>query len=248
MKNTNIESLFKRWQEYLNGKKEDETDKSLQSHSIKHTIYEMVDDHFIFKTFNLTGSEMMKKDEKIYANLFCSNQYLIEIMKKGYFRLQCLYIGKLIESSKKIEKTCSLVHLLESIKKNSCHINRKKFCDFYSDDFIGSSIAFDAISNKNQPDIIDNEYLDKLIKTLSENDHLKKIKNYRHQVVAHNDFKRPDDDIYIKTIEECHKVIIKIYREIQQNFFLTHSLCGEKSVNLAKRDVLHNADKPFYIK
>jgi hypothetical protein len=64
MKNTSIENLFKRWQEYLSGKKEDETDKSLQSHSIKHTIYEMVDDHFIFKTFNLTGSEMMKKDEK----------------------------------------------------------------------------------------------------------------------------------------------------------------------------------------
>ena len=179
---------------------------------------------------------------------FCSNRLLIDTMKKYYFRSQCLYIGKLIESSKKIEKTCSLVNLLESIKKNSCHIKRKDFCDFYSDDFIGSSIAFDAISNKNQPDIIDNEYLDKLIKTLSENDHLKKIKNYRHQVVAHNDFKRPDDDIYIKTIEECHKVIIKIYREIQQNFFLTHSLCGEKSVNLAKRDVLHNADKPFYIK
>jgi hypothetical protein len=244
MKNTSIENLFKRWQEYLSGKKEDETDKSLQSHSIQHTIYEMVDDHFIFKTFNLTGSEMMKKDEKIYANLFCSNQYLIEIMKKGYFRLQCLHIGKLIESSKKIEKTCSLVNLLESIKKNSCHIKRKDFCDFHN----CRNASFDAISNKNQPDIIDNEYLDKLIKTLSENDHLKKIKNYRHQVVAHNDFTRPDYDIYMETIEECHKVISKIYREIEQNFFLAHSLCGEKSVILTKRDVLHNADKPFYIK
>ncbi len=66
MENTNIKNLFKKWQEYLNGKKADETDKSLQSYSIKHTIQEMVDDHFIFKTFALTGSEMMKKSILIF--------------------------------------------------------------------------------------------------------------------------------------------------------------------------------------
>lgn len=248
MENTNIKNLFKKWQEYLNGKKADETDKSLQSYSIKHTIQEMVDDHFIFKTFALTGSEMMKKNEKIYTNLFCSNQCLIEIMHKGHFRSQCLYIGKLIESTREIEETCSLVNLLKHIKKNSCHITRKKFVKFHCDDVVYANDCFDAISNKDQPDIIDNNYLDGLIKKLSNNEHIKKIKDYRNQVVAHNDFKRPDDDIYIKTFEECHKVISEICCEIQQNFFLAHSLCGEKSVNLAKTDVLHNADKPFYIK
>ena len=142
MENTNIKNLFKKWQEYLNGKKADETDKSLQSYSVKHTIQEMVDDHFIFKTFALTGSEMMKKDEKIYTNLFCSNQCLIEIMHKGHFRQQCLYIGKLIESTREIEETCSLVNLLKHIKKNSCHITRKKFVKFHCDLSIIQGIIF----------------------------------------------------------------------------------------------------------
>lgn len=244
-----IEDLFKKWEKYLTGKADYHHGQVLANHSIMVNIQRMVDDSFIFETFNNAGLEM-SKNKKNYKKNFCSNKYLISALTKWYLETQSLYVRRLTENSgKRWEDTCSLMNLLTAIEKNACHLNRESFCNFHKKDQDDADTKFDILSDKKNSskkdsDQISKKYIMELKKRL-ETPEISDVKNYTDKVVAHCDFKTSNVNFSIDKIKKCHESIIKVYQEINSNFFLR--VCDFGKTSLKKEMVLQNADKPFLI-
>jgi len=242
----NIQELFKKWEKYLTGKEDHQPGQLLENHSVMVNIQLMVDDDFRYRAFNEAGLEMSKNKE-IYQKHFCSNEHLIRALTKWYKETQSLYVRRLTEDSKQWKDTCSLMNLLTDIEKNSCHVNRKSFCDFYKHEETYANSMFDILSEKNADrklsDKISINYIEQL-KAKLRTAEIIDVKAYTDKVVAHSDFKSFNDGLSINKIQKCHESIIKVYKEIELNFFLRVSYFGE--TKLQKELVLRNADKPFY--
>jgi len=247
MQKIDIEMLFKKWEKYLTGKEDHQPGQVLPPHSILANIQSMVDDDFIFRTFNDAGFEMAK-NKKEFKEYFCSNKYLIKALRKWHVQSQSLYVRRLTEDSdKRWKDTCSLMNLLTDIEKNSCHVNRKSFCNFHKKDEVYANKIFDILSEKNtskrDADKISENYL-KRLKTKLKITEIEEVRDYVDKFVAHSDFNSKGDCKGLN-IKECHKSIIEVYQEIEHNFFLRASSFGETT--LRKELVLQNADKPFLL-
>ncbi len=247
-----VQNLFKKWERYFNGKEDYQLGENLPIHSIRRNIQLMVNDDFVFRTFNSVGLESSKDKEK-YNKLFCSNGHLRNALTDWYYITQTLYIRRLTEDSTKEgkketddwKKTCSLVNLLTNIEKNSCHINRKSFCEFRGSNNC-SDIKFDKISEKDETcrkdgDKISKEYLASL-KDRLKTEEIRNVRIYSDQVVAHSDFINLSNSFGMDTIKKCHETIISVYQEIEFIFF-TESFFGETT--LSKDSVLQKSDRPF---
>lgn len=244
-----IENLFKKWEKYLTGKVDCQPGQGLKSHSVMVNIQLMVDDDFIFRTFNDAGFEMSKNKDN-YEKHFCSNEYLIRALTKWYQETQSLYVRRLTEDSgKRWKGTFSLKNLLTDIEKNLCHVNRKSFYNFHKKDEVYTNSIFDILSEKNMnqkdSDKISENYL-KGLKAKLATAEIAEVRDYTDKVVAHSDFEKFEGSLSIDKIKKCHESIIEVYREIERNFFLRGSSFGETA--LRKELVLQNTDKPFFTK
>ncbi len=76
--------------------------------SIIRQIMQMLDNHFIFCTFNESA-----KDRNDSNDLFSSNRYLWKILTNHYFIDQSLHIRRLTDKKNRKYKTASLMHFLE---------------------------------------------------------------------------------------------------------------------------------------
>ncbi len=242
-----IEQLFEKWERYLTGEVKHQPGQRLVNHSVMSNIQLMVDDDFIFKTFNDSGLEMSENKE-IYEKYFCSNEYLIRSLKKWHLETQSLYVRRITEESKRWQDTCSLMNLLTDIEKNVCHLNRISFCNFYKNEEDYANAMFDILSengvNRKASDKISKNYIEQLkakLRTLE----ILEVRAYTDQVVAHSDFKSFSGNLSMDSIQKCHKSIIEVYRDIELKFFLRGSDFGETT--LWKELVLQKADKPFLI-
>ncbi len=243
-----IEKLFKKWEKYLTGKVDHQPGQGLANHSVMVNIQRMVDDDFVFRTFNDAGFEMSKNKDN-YEKHFCSNEYLIRALTKWHQETQSLCVRRLTEDSGKGWKdTCSLMNLLTDIEKNSCHVNRKLFCDFYKNEEAYANDMFDILSengvNRKASDKISKNYIEQLkakLRTLE----ILEVRAYTDQVVAHSDFESFSGNLSMGKIQKCHKSIIEVYRDIELKFFLRGSDFGETT--LWKELVLQKADKSFLV-
>lgn len=244
----NIENLLKNWEKYLTGKVDHQPGQGLANHSVMANIQRMVDDDFIFQTFNDAGFEMSKNKEN-YKKHFCSNEHLIRALTKWHQETQSLYVRRLTEDSgRRWQDTCSLMNLLTDIEKNACHVNRKSFCNFHKKDKAYANITFDTLSekslNREDSDKISENYLRRLKAKLGTTE-ITEVRNYTDKVVAHSDFESFGGSLSMEKIKKCHESIVAVYREIELNFFLRGSDFGETT--LWKELVLQKADKPFLV-
>ena len=238
------------WKKYLKGEFDLPHGDKLPDHSVMYQIQKMVEDDFSFRVFNEAVRKM--SIEVDFEDYFSSNEFIVNSMKKWYSLTQCLYIRRLTDNNK--DDPCSLMSLLHKIKKCGHSIDRDLFCHI-SDGDSYADIAFDTLSGvdkvaRKPNDKISEDYIGSLIKNLEMED-IKIVRDYVDKAVAHSDFEKPQAYPSMNTIKNCHEVLVKIYKELDLNFFLVDSTFGEVSLHkegVLKEGVLKNADKPFLSK
>jgi hypothetical protein len=246
-----IQNLLNEWEKYLTGSIAHEPGQYLPNYSVMSTIQSMVNDDFIFRTFNAAGLEMSKNREK-YEDLFCSNRYLNRALTHWYYTTQLLYVRRLTDNSTRRDdwkKTCSLMNLLTNIEKTSGYIDREKFRGIREWN-VDPDIRFDVLSEKDENsrsdvDIISSDYIAKLKNKLKIKE-IETIRRYTDKVLAHSDFESFNDPFGMETIQKCHHAIIEVYREIELYFFGRGESDFGKT-NLWEELVMEKSNQPFFV-
>ena len=91
-----------------------EPGENIPVNSIVRQICQMLDNDFIFCTFNEYANSMQKRNDS--NDLFSSNPYLRKILTNHYFLDQSLYIRRLTDEKRRKYKSASLMHFLEDAK------------------------------------------------------------------------------------------------------------------------------------